>query len=281
MISESAYGKINLAMRIVGRRPDGYHEVDTVYQSVALHDTVTIEESSVFRLTADRSDLVCDETNLAYKAYKALAPFCEVPRPVHIRLEKRLPVAAGLAGGSADCAAVLRGLNRFWDLNLKASDLERIGAALGADVPFCVTGGTVRGSGIGDILTPLPSLPAWEVLILHPHVCVETGKAYDLFDKAGSVSFVDVGEMVDSVRGVSFDGICRAMGNTFESFIVPLVPEVSECKEALSRLGLNPLMSGSGPTVFALVPPERDGSFFARRLEKEMKNTDVMLTSLI
>ena len=113
MISESAYGKINLAMRIVGRRPDGYHEVDTVYQSVALHDTVTIEESSVFRLTADRSDLVCDETNLAYKAYKALAPFCEVPRPVHIRLEKRLPVAAGLAGGSADCAAVLRGLNRF------------------------------------------------------------------------------------------------------------------------------------------------------------------------
>ncbi|MBF1344908.1 MAG: 4-(cytidine 5'-diphospho)-2-C-methyl-D-erythritol kinase, partial [Megasphaera micronuciformis] len=166
-------------------------------------------------------------------------------------------------------------------LKREASDLERVGAALGADVPFCVTGGTVRGSGIGDILTPLPSLPAWEVLILHPHVCVETGKAYDLFDKAGSVSFVDVGEMVDSVRSASFEGICRAMGNTFESFIVPLVPEVSECKEALSRLGLNPLMSGSGPTVFALVPPERDGSFFAKRLEKEMKNTDVMLTSLI
>ena len=261
MISESAYGKINLAMRIVGRRPDGYHEVDTVYQSVALHDTVTIEESSVFRLTADRSDLVCDETNLAYKAYKALAPFCEVLRPVHIRLEKRLPVAAGLAGGSADCAAVLRGLNRFWNLKLETSDLERVGAALGADVPFCVTGGTVRGSGIGDILTPLPSLPAWEVLILHPHVCVETRKAYDLFDKAESVSFVDVGEMVDSVRSASFEGICRAMGNTFESF--------------------NPLMSGSGPTVFALVPPEGDGAFFAKRLEKEMKNTDVMLTSLI
>ena len=143
------------------------------------------------------------------------------------------------------------------------------------------TGGTVRGSGIGDILTPLPSLPAWEVLILHPHVCVETGKAYDLFDKAGSVSFVDVGEMVDSVRSASFEGICRAMGNTFESFIVPLVPEVSECKAALSRLGLNPLMSGSGPTVFALVPPEGDGAFFAKRLEEEMKNTDVMLTSLI
>ena len=105
MISESAYGKINLAMRIVGRRPDGYHEVDTVYQSVALHDTVTIEESSVFRLTADRSDLVCDETNLAYKAYKALAPFCEVLRPVPSRRETRLPVAAGRAGGSADCAA--------------------------------------------------------------------------------------------------------------------------------------------------------------------------------
>ena len=156
MISESAYGKINLAMRIIGRRPDGYHEVDTVYQSVALHDTVTIEESSVFRLTADRSDLVCDETNLAYKAYKALAPFCEVLRPVHIRLEKRLPVAAGLAGGSADCAAVLRGLNRFWDLNLKASDLERIGAALGADAVSVIFSPLCRHCRHGKFLYCIP-----------------------------------------------------------------------------------------------------------------------------
>ena len=278
--SEKAYGKINLAMNILGRRPDGYHEVDTVYQSVSLHDDILFEASQTFRLSCSRDDLVCDETNLAYKAYTALLPFCDGPRPLHIHIDKHIPVAAGLAGGSADCAAVLRGLNRLWRLGLSPDTLRQIGRALGADVPFCINGGIARAGGIGEILVPLAPLPQWQVIILHPPVPVHTDKAYVLFDKASGLAGTDVGEMTAAVASKSFARVCGAMSNTFETLIMPHVPAVGECMNLLRRRGLRPLMTGSGPTVFALVPSDTDGEELAAAIENETKTTEVILTTL-
>ena len=280
MIEEIAYGKINLAMNILGRRPDGYHEVDTVYQSVDLHDTVCLEKSDTFSLTCSCGELPCDESNLAYRAYKALLPFSEDLQAVRIHIEKRIPVAAGLAGGSADCAAVLRGLNRLWRLALPDEALRRIGRSLGADVPFCISGGTMRAGGIGEILVPLKKLPPWDVLIVHPHVLVHTDEAYDLFTYGCTAHAVDMGEMVNSVAAQDFESICSAMGNMFESLIMPHVPAVGRCKDMLTRLGLMPLMTGSGPTVFALVPPEKDGEEMATALREAGRNVDVIVTAL-
>ena len=143
MIEEIGCGKINLALAITGRRDDGYHDIDTIFQSIGLHDVIRLEEADEFLLTCSNPALACDETNLAYKAYAALLPYRRGPKGVRIHIEKNIPVAAGLAGGSTDCAAVLRGLNRLWRLGLTTEELCRIGASIGADVPFCVCGGVL------------------------------------------------------------------------------------------------------------------------------------------
>lgn len=176
-IVEKGYGKINLALAITGRRADGYHNIDTIFQSIGLCDAVTVSEADVFELTCSQPSLACDETNLAYKAWKALCPYKKDNQQVAIHIEKHIPIAAGLAGGSTDCAAVLRGLNRLWGLGLSEKELCRIGAGLGADVPFCICGGTMRGTGIGEELKRLPPLPAWPVVIVHPRVPVQTKQA--------------------------------------------------------------------------------------------------------
>ena len=159
MIEEKAYGKINLALRITGRRDDGYHDIDTVFQSIGLYDTIRLEPADCVEISCSEPALPCDRSNLAYKAYEALRPYCKGKAGVRIHIVKKIPIAAGLAGGSTDCAAVLRGLNRLWHLGLSYDQLCRIGARLGADVPFCIRGGTARGTGIGEILKKLPSLP--------------------------------------------------------------------------------------------------------------------------
>ena len=146
-IVETGYGKINLALAITGRRSDGYHDIDTVFQSIGLCDTVTLQDADEWQLTCSVPGLACDETNLAYKAWQALCPYKKDNQPVAIHIEKNIPIAAGLAGGSTDCAAVLRGLNRLWGLGLSQADLCHIGTGLGADVPFCICGGTMRGTG--------------------------------------------------------------------------------------------------------------------------------------
>ena len=281
MIEETGYGKINLALAITGRRDDGYHDIDTVFQSIGLCDTITLAEADTFQLTCSDPSLPCDATNLAYKAFAALLPYGKGRTGVTIRIEKRIPVAAGLAGGSADCAAVLRGLNRLWSLGLTDGELCRIGARLGADVPFCLYGGTMRGKGIGEILSPLPPLPPWEVIILHPRVPVYTGKAYALFDAQGARVPVDVAAAAQAAAEKDFYGLTAAMGNTFEELVIPGVPAIGKCRQILADQGLKPLMAGSGPTVFALLPPDIDGSAVYERLLTccASRQVDVLLTS--
>ena len=281
MIEEKGYGKINLALQIVKRRDDGYHDIDTVFQSIALCDTIRIREAGAFTMTCSEPSLPCDRTNLAYKAYEALLPYRRGPAGVAIYIDKHIPIAAGLAGGSTDCAAVLRGLNRLWDLGLSRRVLCRIGAAIGADVPFCLCGGTMRGSGIGDVLQPLPTLPPWQVIIIHPQAVVRTPKAYSLFDAGTAIGAVDVNAVEAAVRNGSFSGLIRAMGNTFESLIMPCVPLVKECLAVLSRAGLQPRMAGSGPTVFALIPPELPARQIFDRLSLQPGSMEMYMSSLV
>lgn len=258
VIQEIGYGKINLALAITGKRNDGYHNIDTVFQTIALHDTVQMEEADRWNLTCSVPELACDASNLAYKAFKALYPYGQ-GRCAHVHIDKHIPIAAGLAGGSADCAAVLRGLNRLWKLGLSPEVLCQIGATLGADVPFCICNGSRRGRGIGDQLEKLPSLPEWEVIIIHPQVPVYTGKAYGLFDQSEHIKPVAVEKVVQAVRQQDFNMLTEAMGNTFEELVIPDVPLIETCRKLLQEYGLRPLMAGSGPTVFALVPPQEKG----------------------
>lgn len=258
MVTEVGWGKINLALAITGRRADGYHTIDTVFQSVSLCDYISLMPQESFRLTTSAGDLPCDTTNLAYKAYAALCAYTGRHDGVHIHLDKHIPMAAGLAGGSTDCAAVLRGLNRLWELGLSLDTLAGIGAELGADVPFCVYGGTMRGTGIGDVLTPIKPLPQWPVIIVHPHAVVRTNEAYALFDGAEALPPVAVDAVAQAVEAQDRNAVIDAMGNTFASLVMPSVPEIGECYALFASQGLRPLLSGSGSTTFAIVPENRD-----------------------
>lgn len=278
-VVETGYGKINLALAITGCREDGYHDIDTIFQSIGLCDTVTLREAEEFQLTCSVASLPCDETNLAYRAWKALCPYKKDNHQVAIHIEKRIPIAAGLAGGSTDCAAVLRGLNRLWNLDLSKEDLCRIGAELGADVPFCICGGTMRGTGIGEQLRPLMPLPTWPIALVHPRVAVETKRAYALFDGKKKTGTIDVDAVEAAIRQGDFESLTTAMGNTFEELVMPDVPQVAQCRERLASLGLKPLMAGSGPTVFALVPPMREEE--VRRRVMTWSDVDTYMTTIV
>lgn len=281
MIEEKGYGKINLALQIVRRRDDGYHDIDTVFQSIGLCDTIQIDEAEKLDITCSVPSLPCDKTNLAYKAYKALLPYRKGSTGVAIHIEKKIPIAAGLAGGSTDCAAVLRGLNRLWQLGLTKQKLCRIGASLGADVPFCLCGGTMRGQGIGDVLSPLPDLPAWQLIIVHPRTAVRTPQAYSLFDQGLSAVKVAVDAVEKAVRQRDFNNLLDVMGNTFEALVMPQLPLIRKCSAMLQHVGLRPLMSGSGPTVFALVPPTVQAVDIFKKLQTQAEEADVYMSHLV
>ena len=281
MIEERGFGKINIGLQILGKRPDGYHEIDTVFQSIGLYDRIQLEESPSFQLTCSHPDLPCDTSNLAYKAYQAVCDYTGRHDGVHIHIDKQIPLAAGLAGGSTDCAAVLRGLNRLWALGLSSIELERLGAALGADVPFCVHGGTWRGRGVGDKLEPLPALPEWPVLVLHPHVPVRTQEAYALFDTMADIPAVPMERIVQAVKGHDFADVVTSMDNTFVYLVKPGVPEIGYCYTLLANHGLKPLVSGSGPTTFAFVESMPQAQTIYQALRAEARDIDIYCTTLV
>ena len=281
MIQQKAYGKINLALHIRGTRDDCYHDIDTVFQSIGIYDTITLEEAPDVQLTCSRPELPCDKTNLAAKAVAALMPYNKKNKGVHIHIEKKIPIAAGLAGGSTDCAAVLKGMNRLWDLGLCQEELMTIGRTLGADVPFCLLGGTARGTGRGDELTPLQDVPVWPVIIVHPHLQVSTADAYRLYDTRADLKHVDIDAMVAAVERESLDEVIAAQGNTFEELVIPQHTHIERCKDALEMYDLKPLMTGSGPTIFALVPPTVGVGEVSAMVRSVIDRTDVIVVKTI
>jgi 4-diphosphocytidyl-2-C-methyl-D-erythritol kinase len=258
-VYEKAPAKINLLLDVLYKRDDGYHELETVMTMVDLADRLELED-----LAEDRIELVChsgviplDERNLAFQAARLLKERYQVSRGVRIVLDKHVPVAAGLAGGSSDAAAVLRGLNRLWRLGLSGQELEELGAELGSDVPFCVRGGTVIARGRGERLESVPSPPPCWVVLAKPPISVSTADVYGRLNLQEPRRHPSLARMIDALNRRSFADICRELGNVLEDVTLPLYPEIRQIKACMTKMGADGvLMSGSGPTVFGLVERE-------------------------
>ena len=255
-ITEVAYAKINLGLDIIGRREDGYHEVSMIMQSVSLCDKITITPGSgdgKIELSTNIPGLSCGADNLAYKAAALLAKHADIIPNVHIALNKKIFMAAGLAGGSADAAAVLRGLNKYWQLHLENHELERLAAFLGSDIPFCIEGGTMLATGRGEVLTKLADLPETIVVLAKPRALeVSTAWVYQHYNKGRVVHAPCIWQLQDRLAEGA-PSLVPYMGNVLETVTIPAHPIIASIKAAMLSAGAYyALMSGSGPTVFAL-----------------------------
>ena len=279
-ISINAMAKINLGLDVLRRRENGYHDVKMIMQTVNIYDTldfVKLQESKIVVKT-DTMELPTDENNLIYKAAKLLFEKCGVIEGVEITLTKRIPIAAGMAGGSTDAAAALVGINTLFDLNLFMDELKEIGVKIGADVPYCIEGGTALSEGIGEILTKLPDAPDCFVVVAKPEISVSTKYVYENLHANELKYHPDIDGMVEAIRENDLDGVCRRMENVLETVTETKYPVISELKKLLKDAGAeNSLMSGSGPTVFAIFKEEE----IANRALEAVKNSGLAKQSFV
>ena len=256
-----AYGKINLSLDVKRKRPDGYHDVCMVMQTVKLHDRIFLkrEKTPGIRLSSNLDFLPTGEDNLMVKAARLLAEEFSIKEGLSFRLEKRIPVSGGMAGGSTDAAAVLHLMNQVYALGLSVKDLEKRGVKLGADVPFCLHRGCYLSEGIGEILTPLPNLPACILLLAKPAFSLSTKAVYEALNVSAipKEEHPDVEKFLHFLKKGDLSEITPLMGNILEKVSIAIRPEIQVLKERLLSYGAEvALMSGSGPTVFALFPLE-------------------------
>lgn len=269
-----AYAKINLGLDVVRRREDGYHEVRMVMQTIKLYDKLTFRllEEDEIRLKTNLGFLPVNEDNLVYKAVKLLKDTYNVKKGLEIDLFKCIPVAAGMAGGSTDCAAALVGAAKLFDLHLNKQELMELGVKLGADVPYCVLRGTALSEGIGEILTPLPSIPNCHILIAKPPISVSTKFVYENLKANELEKHPDIDGMVEAIKEGSLQGITDRMENVLETVTIPAYPVIEEIKDCMKENGaINSLMSGSGPTVFGIF----DSKELAEKAREVIRNKDL------
>jgi len=251
-----AFAKVNYALDVLGLRPDGYHEVSTVMQSISLADEVGLQRAAGgFDLSVEPEgvEIGAQERNTTYLAWKALQRLIGEELPVRVTLRKRIPAGAGLGGGSADAAGVLVGLNELFGLGLLVGDLRKVGATLGADVPFCISGGTALGEGVGEILTPLPAPPIHHLVVAKPPGSADTGEIYHAFDEAITQSMRSVETVVSALRSGSLPALASATGNDLTPVTRNFVPEVAALEQTLLASGaLGASMSGSGTAVYGI-----------------------------
>ncbi len=257
-IIERARAKINLGLQVLEQRGDGYHEVRMVMQSLALADELAISAGQGIELACDAAGLSCGADNLVYRAAALLAATYRITPNIHIELKKKIFLAAGLAGGSSDAAATLRGLNRYWRLGLDGAELSRLAAELGSDVPFCLCGGTALAKGRGEIIVPLADLPPALVVLAKPRqLAVSTAWAYRNFDSRRIVRMPLIRNLAANI-GAGARACVPYMGNVLETVTIPAHPQIAAIKAAMLAAGAYyALMSGSGPTVFALAENEQ------------------------
>lgn len=259
-----ALAKINLGLDVLGRRDNGYHDVRMVMQTIYLYDNVTLTrtEELGIQVETNLSYLPVGENNIAYKAAKLLIDEFDIREGVHIKLDKRIPVAAGMAGGSSNAAAVLVGMNRLFGLGLHQSELMERGVKLGADVPYCVMRGTALAEGIGEELSSLPPMPKCYILVAKPAISVSTKWVYETLDAKEIVEHPDIDGLLQGLGEQDLTKIASSMGNVLESVTIDKYPIIETIKDAMKEAGaLNAMMSGSGPTVF--------GIFDNRKVAKE------------
>ncbi len=253
-----APAKINLSLDAIKKRDDGFHEVEMIMTMVDLADRIDLTDIEGDRITVDVSEgfVPNDHRNLAYQAAALLKQRCNIKRGVSIYITKRIPVAAGLAGGSSDAAATLKGLNQLWDLGLSLDELAELGAEIGSDVSFCVYGGTALATGRGEIIKAIPAPPSCWVILAKPPIGVSTAEVYKRLN-VNTIQHANTQEMIRAITDQNFKGICENLHNVLEAVTLDMHPEVRNIKEQMIRFGADGvLMSGSGPTIFGLVEHE-------------------------
>ncbi len=250
-----AFAKINLGLDVIGRREDGYHQVRMIMQTIRMFDQLEIEKSRKpgIRLSVNLPYVPADAGNLVYRAASLMMEEFSLPQGLDIRLNKFIPVAAGMAGGSSDAAAALVGINRLFGLGLSRGELMERGLKLGADVPYCIMRGTALAEGIGEKLTRLSPLPPCYILIGKPGVSVSTKYVYTNLKLDETTVHPDIDGMVAALKAGDLTGVTEKMGNVLESVTIPRYPVIEKIKDLMKETGaLNALMSGSGPTVFGI-----------------------------
>lgn len=282
-IKLKALGKINLGLDVLGRRPNGYHDVRMVMQTVYLYDQILLEKTDKegISLKTNLFYLPVNENNLAYRAAKMLIDEFTIKEGVHISLEKHIPVAAGMAGGSSNAAAVLYGMNRLFQLGLTDQELMDRGVQLGADVPYCIMRGTVLAEGIGEKLTPLPAMPKCHVLLAKPPISVSTQKVYEKLDAQEVTEHPDIDGILLGLQTGDLEKITSSMGNVLENVTITEYPQIERIKDVMKEEGaLNAMMSGSGPTVFGIYDDKMLARRAAARIREEQLAKQVHVTTM-
>ena len=283
-IRMKALAKINLGLDVVRKREDGYHEVRMIMQTVKLYDQIDIHKMDKpgIRLKTNLQYLPVDENNLAYRAARLLIEEFGIPKGVSIRLRKVIPIAAGMAGGSSDAAAVLVGLNRIFQLGLTKQELMERSVKLGADVPYCILRGTALAEGIGEKLTRLPAMPKCHVLIAKPGIHVSTKMVYTNLRADELVSHPDIDGQIAAIRERDLRRAAELMGNVLETVTIPAYPVIGKIKEKMMAYGaLGAMMSGSGPTVFGLFDDDEKARYAYEKMRRGSLAKQVYLTRIM
>ena len=282
-ISLKALAKINLGLDVVRRREDGYHEVRMIMQTIQLYDRLDIKRTQEpgIQIQTNLSFLPVNENNLIYKAAKLLMDEFSITDGVSVKLDKRIPVAAGMAGGSTDAAAMLIGVNRLFSLGLTKRQLMERGVQIGADVPYCIMRGTALAEGIGEALSPLPPMVKCPVLVAKPSISVSTKFVYQNLKLDDTTIHPDIDRLIDDIKAKSLHDIAAHMGNVLETVTIPNYPVIDEIKKhMLSNGAVGAMMSGSGPTVFGLFDDEDTAKKAYKAMRSSHLARQVYLTSV-
>ena len=282
-ISLKALAKINLGLDVVRRRDDGYHEVRMIMQTINLFDRLEIKKikESAIKIHTNLFFLPVNENNLVYKAAKLLIDEFGIQEGVSVGLTKKIPVAAGMAGGSTDAAAMLFGMNRLFGLGLSKKQLMERGVKIGADVPYCIMRGTALAEGIGDKLSPLPAMVKCPVLIAKPQISVSTKFVYQNLKLDDKTVHPDIDRLIEDIRNKDLKAVSDHMGNVLESVTIPNYPVISQIKEQMMDSGaVGSMMSGSGPTVFGLFDDSRTAQLAFGKIKRSGLAKQVYLTSI-
>ena len=272
--------KVNLSIDVLGKRQDGYHLVEMIMQTIDLYDLIEINEKDndqiTIKSTSDEIPLDCN--NLVYKAANLIKKTFNINKGVEIHIKKNIPVAAGMAGGSSNAAAVLVGLNKLWNLNLSNQQLEKIGLKLGADVPFCINGGAVLASGIGEELTPIKGLTKDVcILVCKPDLFVSTKEVYECIDSKDIDKRPNNKFLIECLKNEETRQLAENMFNVLEGVTMDKHPVIQQIKDIMTNnRALGAMMSGSGPTVFGLYENREDAVKCKAILEKQFKQTFVV-----
>lgn len=282
-IKLKALAKINLGLDVVRRREDGYHEVRMIMQTIHLYDQLELQkiEEPTILVETNLDFLPVNENNLVYQAASLLRENCGIKEGIRIRLKKHIPVAAGMAGGSSDAAAVLYGMNEMFHLKKKRTELMELGVKIGADVPYCLMRGTALAEGIGEKLKSLPPMPKCPVLIAKPGISVSTKFVYENLKLNENTIHPDINAQLAAIRRQDLAAVAANMGNLLETVTIPAYPVIADIRDCMLKEGaINAMMSGSGPTVFGLFPDEETAKQAYAKVRQQGLAKQVYLTGI-